>query len=79
MNVLPRDMAEFHKAQKIYTEFAETAVQFGGTVSAEHGIGKTKAKFIKAMFTEDQIIQMRSVKDALDPMGILNPGNIFPA
>jgi len=79
VNVLPKDMAEFHTAQKIYNAFAETAVQFGGTVSAEHGIGKTKAKFIKAMFTENQIAQMRSVKDALDPMGILNPGNIFPA
>jgi len=79
VNVLPRDMAEFHTAQKIYSAFAETAVQFGGTVSAEHGIGKTKAKYIKAMFTEDQIAQMRAVKDALDPLGILNPGNIFPA
>lgn len=77
LNVLPRDMAEFQRAQELYTEFGEKAVEFGGTVSAEHGIGKTKAKFLKAMFTEDQIAQMRSVKTALDPTGLLNPGNIF--
>ena len=77
VNVLPRDMAEFEKALKIYNTFAEAAVKFGGTVSAEHGIGKTKAKFLKVMFTEDQIAQMRLVKNVLDPSGMLNPGNIF--
>ena len=79
LNVLPRDMAEFLRAQEIYTEFGAKAVEFKGTVSAEHGIGKTKAKFLKAMFSEEQITQMRSVKKALDPTGMLNPGNIFPA
>ena len=77
LNVLPRNMEEFQRAMEIYTEFGKKAVEFGGTVSAEHGIGKTKAKFLKTMFSEEQIDQMRLVKKALDPTGLLNPGNIF--
>jgi D-lactate dehydrogenase (cytochrome) len=79
LNVLPRNMDEFKKAQEIYVEFAKKAVEFGGTVSAEHGIGKTKSKFLRAMFNEAQIAQMRAAKKALDPNEMLNPGNIFPA
>jgi FAD/FMN-containing dehydrogenase len=57
--------------------FAEKAVAFGGSVSAEHGIGKLKAKFLKTMFSPAEIEQMRTVKRALDPSLLLNPGNIF--
>ncbi len=47
INILPRDMADLEKALGLYQVFAEKAVEFGGTVSAEHGIGKLKAKFLK--------------------------------
>jgi FAD/FMN-containing dehydrogenase len=57
--------------------FAEKAVAFGGSVSAEHGIGKLKAKFLKTMFSLAHIEEMRAVKRALDPNFLLNPGNIF--
>jgi D-lactate dehydrogenase (cytochrome) len=57
--------------------FAEKAVAFGGSVSAEHGIGKLKAKFLKTMYRPSEIEEMRAVKQALDPELLLNPGNIF--
>jgi len=74
---MPRDMEELAKGIEIYTEFAEKAVSFGGTVSAEHGIGKIKAKYLKTMYSDDQIAQMQCIKKAFDPDLLLNPGNIF--
>jgi D-lactate dehydrogenase (cytochrome) len=77
INIMPRDMADLQKALDLYQMFAEKAVAFGGSVSAEHGIGKLKAKFLKTMFTPEEIESMRAVKRALDPQLLLNPGNIF--
>jgi D-lactate dehydrogenase (cytochrome) len=77
INILPRDMADLQKALGLYQMFAEKAVAFGGSVSAEHGIGKLKAKFLKTMFSAAHIEEMRAVKKALDSKLLLNPGNIF--
>jgi D-lactate dehydrogenase (cytochrome) len=77
INILPRDMDDLQKALGLYQMFAEKAVAFGGSVSAEHGIGKLKAKFLKTMFSPKEIEEMRAVKRALDPQLLLNPGNIF--
>jgi D-lactate dehydrogenase (cytochrome) len=77
VNIMPRDMADLEKALGLYQLFAEKAVAFGGTVSAEHGIGKLKAKFLKTMFSAEEIDEMRAVKRSLDPQSMLNPGNIF--
>jgi len=79
VNILPRDMDDLNKGMQLYAIFAKRAVELGGSVSAEHGIGKIKSKFLQYMFTPDQIQQMRRVKEALDPNGILNPNDIFPA
>jgi D-lactate dehydrogenase (cytochrome) len=74
---MPRDMEELEKGMALYTEFARRAVSWGGTVSAEHGIGKLKAKFLKTMYTEGQLAQMQALKQAFDPENMLNPGNLF--
>lgn len=77
VNVLPKDPQELATAMAHYLEFANRAVGFGGTVSAEHGIGKIKKKFLPIMFDDRQLAQMRAVKAALDPHGLLGPGNLF--
>jgi D-lactate dehydrogenase (cytochrome) len=77
INILPRNAAELQKGLELYGRFAAKAVEFGGTVSAEHGIGKMKTKFLELMYSPDQIHEMRAVKSALDPGGLLNPGNLF--
>jgi len=74
VNILPRDMQELKSALELFEDFARRAVELGGSVSAEHGIGKIKAKFLQLMYTPAQINQMRQVKLALDPNAILNPG-----
>ena len=77
INLIPRDMQDMERGLELYARFAAQAVAFGGTVSAEHGIGKIKAKFLKEMYSESQIAQMKAVKQTLDPQGLFNPGNVF--
>lgn len=48
-----------------------------GSISAEHGIGRTKARFLHLARSEAEIAQMRAIKTAFDPRGILNPGVLF--
>jgi D-lactate dehydrogenase (cytochrome) len=78
VNVLPRTPEEFHRARVLYEEFATQAVARGGTVSAEHGIGKIKHHFIRIMVGDEGLKEMARVKKVLDPALILNRGNIFP-
>lgn len=51
--------------------------EFGGSVSAEHGIGRAKAHFLDYSRSPAEITAMRSIKAALDPRGIMNPGVLF--
>jgi D-lactate dehydrogenase (cytochrome) len=78
INIMPRNSAELRKGLALYEQFAAKAVEFGGTVSAEHGIGKMKIKFLELMYSPDHLKEMQALKLALDPDGMLNPGNIFP-
>jgi FAD/FMN-containing dehydrogenase len=50
---------------------------FAGSISAEHGIGILKRPYLKMSRTEEEIETMRTLKRALDPKNILNPGRIF--
>ncbi len=77
INILPRNGSELKKGLKLYKQFAAKAIEFGGTVSAEHGIGKMKIKFLELMYSPEQIDEMRAVKLVFDPECLLNPGNIF--
>jgi len=76
-NQLPETNAEHARAKAIYDELIDLALALGGTVSAEHGIGKLKRAYLARMFGEDGIAQMRRTKHALDPDGLLCPGNLF--
>jgi FAD/FMN-containing dehydrogenase len=50
----------------------------GGTISAEHGVGRTKARWLSLGRGPEEIAAMAAVKDALDPEGLLNPGAVLP-
>ncbi len=58
-------------ATEVLLELARKAVELGGTVSAEHGLGKRKAHLLKLQYSAEQIEAMRAVKRRLDPKGIL--------
>ena len=64
-------------AAKARSEFHYEIIKMGGTVSAEHGVGREKAPYITKQLGEAQVGAMRAIKKALDPNNILNPGCIF--
>jgi D-lactate dehydrogenase (cytochrome) len=53
------------------------ALALGGSCSGEHGVGIGKREFLEQEHGAEALAVMRSVKQALDPRGILNPGKIF--
>jgi FAD/FMN-containing dehydrogenase len=53
------------------------ALECGGTISAEHGVGVSKARWLSRARGEAEVAAMRAIKDALDPQGLLNPGAVF--
>lgn len=79
VNILPRTEQEIERAKKIIRDYARKSVSLGGTVSAEHGIGKIKHPYLEILYGKDGMRQMAAVKKALDPNGILGRGTIFPA
>jgi glycolate oxidase len=73
-----RDEEEMHRVEQAVEEIFETAVELGGTLSGEHGIGLMKAPFMEMELGKDGLHMMKLIKDAWDPQNILNPGKIFP-
>jgi D-lactate dehydrogenase (cytochrome) len=78
VNILPRDDNEAARARDIYLKFIRRAVAVGGTISAEHGIGKLKREYLRELYSEKHLREMAALKRAFDPAGILGQGNIFP-
>ena len=62
---------------KINSIVHEIVITLGGSISAEHGIGKLKRKLLRETKSELEIEMMQKIKTALDPNGILNPGSIL--
>jgi len=77
LNFLPKTEVEFNEGKILYRKICEEAVRLGGTVSAEHGIGKAKRDYLLMMYGEDNIRKMAALKKALDPNLILGIENIF--
>ncbi len=78
VNLLPATAAEQAQAKELILNLAGEAVKLGGTVSAEHGLGKRKANLLNLQFTPDQIESMKNVKRHLDPEWRLGRGTLFP-
>jgi len=72
-----KDPEKMERAEKAVEELFEITLRLGGTLSGEHGIGITKAKFLEKEVGKTGIEVMRKVKKAFDPDGIINPGKIF--
>jgi len=77
VNILPRNDVEAERAWEIYRTFIRRAVDVGGTISAEHGIGKLKREYLLELYGEQHLREMADLKRAFDPQGILGRGNMF--
>jgi D-lactate dehydrogenase (cytochrome) len=75
-NLLPKNEEEAERSRYLYGRFVAQAIMLGGCVSAEHGIGKLKRKYLDAMMGERYLNEMAEVKRAFDPNGILGRGNV---
>ncbi len=76
--VVPRDDdAALARARLAFDEIMHAAIALDGTITGEHGVGRTKKSALTAQVGEDVMALTRRVKDALDPQGILNPGAIL--
>lgn len=69
-----RDEQEMARVERAIEQLIDAALDLGGTVSGEHGIGFAKAPFLTREVGEGSIEVMRSIKCALDPNNIMNPG-----
>lgn len=72
-----RDHEEMHRVEVALEEIVNETIRLGGTVTGEHGVGLAKKAFVKRQLGEGSYELMRSIKRALDPEGLLNPGKIF--
>ena len=77
VNIIPSTIEEHASGRKLCLDWAEKIITMGGTVSAEHGIGKLKTDFLRRMYGDENIRSMQDLKKLLDPDNILNQGNLF--
>lgn len=77
VNILPKSIEEYEKGKELYKKWAKRVLDSGGTVSAEHGIGKLKVDFLRMMYGQGGIDGMKSIRKTFDPDSKLNEGNLF--
>jgi FAD/FMN-containing dehydrogenase len=76
-NFIARSSGELSTIEEVVEQTLRQVLVLGGTVAAEHGIGKIKRKWLPLQMNPLQIAMMTAVKKELDPLGILAPGNIL--
>jgi glycolate oxidase len=73
-----RDADQWRRAQEVAGEIFAIAIELGGTLSGEHGVGVLKQAYMESALGADSIEIQKRIKKALDPKGILCPGKVFP-
>ena len=73
----PADPGSEKRAREAFAEVMRAAIELGGTITGEHGVGRTKKAALPDQLGPDVMALNRRVKEALDPDGILNPGAVL--
>ncbi|MEP6618291.1 MAG: FAD-binding oxidoreductase [bacterium] len=76
-NFIADDAEQLTRIERVVEATLREVIALGGTVAAEHGIGKLKRKWLPLQMSPLQVRAMRAVKQELDPAGILAPGNVL--
>lgn len=71
-----RDAAEMHRVEAAMKEIFDYALALGGTITGEHGVGLAKKAFLRQQYGEASYALLQTVKCALDPANLLNPGKL---
>ena len=81
IDVLKKDM-EYSEWKKLLPDLKKqiyrTAIDLGGTITGEHGVGYLSKEYLKMALSDEEIALQLRIKKAFDPNSILNPGKIFP-
>ena len=77
INTFPSNKEDYERAKKILSDLAYPVVEMGGTVGAEHGLGKRKAHLLEVQYKPEVIEQMRTIKRRFDPQWLLGRGNLL--
>ncbi|MEH7226258.1 glycolate oxidase subunit GlcD [Bacillus sp. JJ1566] len=72
-----RDREEIERVEKAFEEIFEKAIELGGTITGEHGVGVMKAPYLEMKLGASGIAAMQAIKTGLDPNNIMNPGKMF--
>jgi glycolate oxidase len=72
-----RDTEEMHRVEEAMKEIFDFALELGGTITGEHGVGLAKKPFLPKAVGDLNLDAMKRVRAAFDPNGILNPGKMF--
>jgi glycolate oxidase len=72
----PHDLDARARAEAAFDRIFRRALELGGTLTGEHGVGATKLPWLERRLGADQVALLRRVKAAFDPAGILNPGKL---
>jgi len=72
-----RDEEEMKRVEEAFAEIFERAIELGGTLTGEHGVGATKAPYLEWKLGKAGLDVMRGIKQSIDPQGIMNPGKVF--
>jgi D-lactate dehydrogenase (cytochrome) len=76
-NIFSASDEEFERAKAVYHRCVLKALELGGTISAEHGVGKIKREYLRLMYGDEALKQFAAMKRALDPDGLLGRGTMF--
>jgi D-lactate dehydrogenase (cytochrome) len=71
------DHDEIQRAEGLLERLVDRALAMDGTCTGEHGVGQGKMKYLLAEHGAPALAAMRAIKQALDPLDIMNPGKIF--
>jgi glycolate oxidase len=72
----PADGDAQQRAEAAFSDIFAAAIELGGTITGEHGVGAAKRPFLQGLLGADQMALLRRLKTAFDPAGILNPGTL---
>jgi len=70
--------AEVERVKEAGREILEMCIEVGGSITGEHGVGMEKNCYMPLQYAPVDMAVMRRVKDAFDPLGLANPGKVFP-
>ena len=72
-----RNHEEMERVENAFAEIFEKAIELGGTITGEHGVGAMKAPYLEWKLKAEGIAAMKAIKQAFDPNNIMNPGKVF--